>query len=670
MATEDSRFTVETLLSLPRIGGLTLSPGGERLVVSASLPDAKGKKFVSALYEVDLRGEESTRRLTRSTAGESGPRFAPDGSLLFTSARPDPDADPDKDGDEQAALWALPARGGEARVVAAPPGGVEAVAVARESRDLVYAAGRYPEAGSEEEDSEKEKARKEAGVGAQLFTEYPIRLWDRYLGPRERHLALVSLPKGDEPVGEGRDLVPSPGRSLDMAAFDLTPDGATLVSGRWCEAGDPRDRRLELIAIDAASREQRVLAAAEDAWFVSPAASPDGRHVVVVRSGQSTPEEVADNTLWLVDLETCEGRDLLPGFDLWPTSPVWSHLGDAVIFTADEDGRVPVFRVDVASGAVERLTGEGSYSSPCPAPDGTVYALRSTVSEPPRPVALGEGGERPLPGFGAPELPSRVERVTAKASDGTPVRSWLVLPPGASAESPAPLATFIHGGPVNSWTGWHWRWSPHALAEEGWAVLLPDPALSTGYGLKYIQRGWGRWGDVVYGDLMSAVDDAERREEIDAGRTVAMGGSFGGYMANWIAGQTDRFDALVTHASLWDLETFHGTTDLGVWWEREFGDLYEQPARYRAHSPHRHAASLSTPMLVIHGELDYRVPIGEALALWTALKRHQVPAEFLYFPDENHWIQKPNNVRLWYQSVLGFIGEHARGRSRKRPELL
>ncbi|CAA9415915.1 MAG: Alanyl dipeptidyl peptidase [uncultured Rubrobacteraceae bacterium] len=674
----DKAFTIENLLGLPRLSGLTLSPDGSRLVVSVARPDDEGKKYVDALYELDPVGERASRRLTRSAPGESGAAFAPDGSLLFLSSRPDPDAGKDEGEarEDRAALWLLPAGGGEARMLAGPPGGVDAVAVSREDGALVFAAGSHPETGGWEEDAAREKARRDAGVGAQLFTGYPIRLWDHYLGPRERHLHLIPRPEDEAPAGTGKDLIPAPARSLDMATFDLTPDARTVVTSRWREAGDPRERALELVAVDAASGEERVLAGEDDAWYGSPACAPHGQSVVAVRRGIPTPEEVADTTLWLVDLQTGAGRDLLEGFDLWPQAPVWAPDSGAVFFTADEDGRTPAFRVDLDTGAVIRLAREGAFDSLCPAPDGrTVYALRSTVTEPPHPVALDARGAglRRLRGF--PEiddlsLPASVERVTVEAEDGTPVPSWLLLPPGASAETSAPLAVFVHGGPVNSWSGWHWRWNPNVFVDDGWAVLLPDPALSTGYGLGYIRRGWGRWGDVVYGDLMSAADAAVGREEVDGGTTVAMGGSFGGYMANWIAGHTDRFDALVTHASLWDLESFHGATDLGVWWEREFGDPYADPSRYREHSPHLHVGNIETPMLVVHGELDYRVPIGEALTLWTDLKRHDVPAKFLYFPDENHWILKPNNARLWYETVMGFIDHHARGREWTRPSLL
>jgi dipeptidyl aminopeptidase/acylaminoacyl peptidase len=169
---------------------------------------------------------------------------------------------------------------------------------------------------------------------------------------------------------------------------------------------------------------------------------------------------------------------------------------------------------------------------------------------------------------------------------------------------------------------------------------------------------------------MRAVDGVVKRPDIDETRTAAMGGSFGGYMANWIAGHSDRFDAIVTHASLWALEQFHGTTDHGVLWEREFGDPYTDPSRYVAHSPNRFVGNITTPMLVVHGEKDFRVPVGEGLRLWTDLRRHGVESRFLYFPDENHWVLKPNNSRVWYATVCAFLDHHVLGREWTQPELL
>ncbi len=206
---------------------------------------------------------------------------------------------------------------------------------------------------------------------------------------------------------------------------------------------------------------------------------------------------------------------------------------------------------------------------------------------------------------------------------------------------------------------------------QGYAVLLPDPALSTGYGLDFISRGWGNWGAAPYTDLMSATDAAVARDDIDETRTAAMGGSFGGYMANWVAGHTDRFKAIVTHASLWALDQFGPTTDAPWYWAREM-----TPEMQQANSPHLHVDAITTPMLVIHGDKDYRVPIGEALRLWSELAERaesedgEMPHKFLYFPTENHWILTPQHAKVWYQTVLAFVDHHVLGKDWQTPDLL
>jgi dipeptidyl aminopeptidase/acylaminoacyl peptidase len=670
-------FDLDRYLALPRVGGLALAPAGDRLVVSVATVAPDGQRFVSALWELDPAGDRAPRRLTRSAPGESGAAFLPDGSLLFTSTRKDPAAKPDQDDEERAALWLLPADGGEARLVAATPAGIAGVQVARDAGTVVYATGVHPGAETLEDDGRKAKAAKDAGVAAQLIEYYPIRHWDHWLGPREPRLWSAAPPADDEAdLGPGRDLTPAPGRALDEASFAVTPDGATVVT-TW-ENPDPQDPRTLLVALGSDGH-RRVLVDHAEVWLREVACSPDGRWAVCQRATYGTVDRAPEVTLWLADLASGDGRDLLPGFEGWPGGPAWAPDSSAVFFTADDDGRCPVFRVELAggeAGAVRRLTGEGAYSDLCPAPDGRrLYAFRSSQAGPPEVVALDataagqEPGALPTPGLPL-AVPGTVTEVEAFADDGARIRSWLVLPPGAGPGSPAPLLVFIHGGPLSSWTAWSWRWNPHLLAARGYAVLLPDPALSTGYGQAFVDRGRGRWGGPPFTDLMAAVDAAVARPDVDETRTAAMGGSFGGYMANWMAGQTDRFRCIVTHASIWSLGQFRGTTDFACWWEREFGDPAKERARYEAHSPDRHAAAIRTPMLVIHGERDHRVPIGEALRLWTDLSLGGVEAKFLYFPDENHWILKPQNVRVWYETVFAFLDHHVLGKQWARPELL
>ncbi len=669
-------------VALPRLGGLALSADGTRLAVSVQTLDTDKKTWQSALWEVDPAGGRPPRRLTRSAPGESSPAFAPDGSLLFTSARPDPAAPATNDGEPRPALWCLPAGGGEARPVVTRPGGIGSFLVAADTGDVVVAASTMPGGSATEDDERRRKERKDAGVSAILHENYPVRSWDHDLGPSfPHHFWVGRLPEdadAGEPIGqvELRDLTADarPPRGAGDACA-LSPDGSLLVRAEDIADG-PAGRRNRLVATSTADGSSRVLVDDPLADVYDAAFSPDGRSLVCVRETMSTYQEPPDFTLLLVDVDSGRVRELTPDFDRWPGEPRFSADGSAVYFLADDDGRRPVFRVPVDGGPPVRLTGDGAYTDLQVARDGSaLYALRSAYDSPPRPVRLDPLAERqdprPLPAPGAVgALPGTLHEVTATAPDGTPVQSWLVLPDGASAESPAPLLLWIHGGPLSSWNAWSWRWCPWLLAARGYAVLLPNPALSTGFGLDFVRRGWGEWGGAPYTDLIAAVDEVEARPDIDASRTAAMGGSFGGYMANWVATQTDRFRAIVTHASLWDLDAFIGTTDGAYYWEKEWGDPLRDPKRYEMNSPHRFADQIRTPMLVIHGDKDYRVPVGEALRLWYDLQKRGVPSRFLYFPDENHWVLTPGNAAAWYETVIAFLAEHVLGQEWRRPALL
>jgi dipeptidyl aminopeptidase/acylaminoacyl peptidase len=434
------------------------------------------------------------------------------------------------------------------------------------------------------------------------------------------------------------------------------------------------------VVIDTRSGERRTLLSAPGFDFFAPRVSPDGTQVVAIRERHETYHEPGELTLVLARLDGAgEPADLLAGLDRWPAEAAWAADGSCVYFTADDQGRCPVFRAGLAGDGITRLTTDhGAYTSLCPAPDDRfLYALRSAVDSPPAVVHIDTtqpGEPERLPGLGGcPPLPGRLAEIEAPAADGTAIRGWLVLPAGASPAAPAPLLLWVHGGPYSSWNAWSWRWNPWLMAARGYAVLLPDPGLSTGYGQAFIARGHGAWGDLPFTDLMTITDAAAARDDIDEERTAAMGGSFGGYMVNWIAGHTGRFRAIVSHASLWALDQMFATTDTPAEWHRQLGLPSARPERYAANSPHLHAAAITTPMLVIHGDKDYRVPVGEALRLWADLAArpgHLAGAKFLYFPDENHWVLTPGNATVWYQTVLAFLAQHVLGEPWRRPDLV
>jgi dipeptidyl aminopeptidase/acylaminoacyl peptidase len=671
-------------VALPRVSGLALSADGARLVTTVATLDPKSTSYTTALWELDPAGKRAARRITRSAKGESGAAFLANGDLLFTSSRPDPENGASQDGDEEAAaLWKLPAQGGEARVVLSRPGGITGITAARDADTAVVAAEVLPGSRSEEDDAGRRKARKDRKVGAILHSGYPVRYWDMDLGPGEPHFFAVETGKPESLLPATvdaaaplklRDITAGAGPALREAHPVLSPDG-TAVFTKLTRPRAKADDRWALARIDVATGERRVILEDDDAYLEPGPVSPDGRTVVVVRETVGSATTAPRTTLELLPVDGGEPLPLAADWDRWPHPWAWLPDGSAVVVTADDNGRAPVFIIEAASGQVRQVTrDDAAYTDVAVAPDGrTAYALRSSYEFPPEAVridlATGETVALPAPAA-RPKLPGRIEEVETTTADGRRVRGWLALPEGADLagvhpEEPTPLLVWIHGGPLSSWNSWSWRWNPWLLAAKGYAVLLPDPALSTGYGQDFIQRGWGQWGGTPYTDLMAITDAVLERPDLDETRTAAMGGSFGGYMANWVAGQTDRFNAIVTHASLWALDQFGPTTDYSHYWEREMTP--EMAARY---SPHHNVAQIGTPMLVVHGDKDYRVPISEGLRLWyELLSKSRLAADasgatahrFLYFPDENHWVLKPQHVKVWYSVVENFLARHVLG---------
>ena len=690
--------SLDDYIALPRVEGLALSPDGQRVVLTVATLTRDQTSYERALWSVAADGSGVPTRLTRSAKGESQAAFTAAGDVLFVSGRPDA-AVAEKD-TEAAQLWLLPAAGGEARAITRLTGGVSGIAaVATAARSLVIAADLLPSAADLEAEGAARKERTEKKVAAILHESYPVRFWDHDLGPAEPHLLAVSLAdlhdtiaaptinsEADAPapypadLPRPRDLTPTPGRTMDTAGQALTPDGSTLIVA--LRVAEQRSGRYVLVSIDVATGTQTTLFDEPKVDFESPTVSIDGRQVAFVRSAVSTPDGPADQEIWVADLDGGHPRRLAAEWDRWPSSLVFDSPAEspadssqALIVTADHDGRGPIFRVPLDGGTPEQLTTDDfSYTNvSVDAQTGAIVALRSSWITPAHPVRISRSGVITTLATPAalPVVPGTITEVETVAGDGVRVRAWLLLPAGASIQHPAPLLLWIHGGPLNSWNAWSWRWSPLLAVARGYAVLLPDPALSTGYGLDFIARGWNSWGAKPYTDLLAITDAAEALPEIDESLTAAMGGSFGGYMANWVAGHTERFRAIVSHASLWSLDQFNGTTDNSEYWQSIFS-----AQGMIDNSPHQAVRDIVTPMLVIHGDHDYRVPIGESLRLWSELAEHHATADgstqhkFLFFPDENHWVLKPQHAVIWYETVFAFLDQHVHGANWKRPRLL
>jgi dipeptidyl aminopeptidase/acylaminoacyl peptidase len=655
-------------VAIPRLIGLVLSPDGGRLVASVQQLAADGDRYQTSLWEVDPAGALAARRLTHSEQGESEPAFVGDGSLLFTSKRPGP-GDASRD---EPALWQLPQRG-EAVRVATGDGGLSGPVGAQASPAYVVATSRLAGAG-EGTDQQWRSDRKGTKVTAIIHDGFPIRYWDHELGPDFPRLLAARTDDGAPP----RDLAPDAGPALVDAKYSITPDG-TVVVATWSVREAHGRTRSGLVTIDVGTGNRRTLVDEAGVDYIKPVVSPDGALVAAGRVVAGGFDTALTLTVCVHDLAGGPSRSYELIEELMPWEHVWSPDSSILYVAGDRRGRGAIVALEVATGAHRRIASDAVYSSLSVSPDGnTIYALRSAVDCPPQPVRLDARATDGAPTFlpspaPRPALPGTLVEVEATAPDGATIRGWLVLPAGAA--HPAPLQQWIHGGPHASYNTWSWRRCPWIAAARGWAVLMPDPALSTGYGQGWFERAWPHRAALVWRDVETLLDTVVAREDIDAERTACLGGSFGGYMTNWIAGHTNRFKAIVTHSGTWAADQEHATTDAAAWKTRLFGTPAEHPQWYAENSPHHFVGAITTPMLIIHGNRDYRVPYSESLrAFWDLVHHHggdpeTLPHRFLQFTSENHFVLSPGNARIWNQTVLAFLEWHVLGGKWSPPRL-
>jgi dipeptidyl aminopeptidase/acylaminoacyl peptidase len=660
-------YTVEQHIALKRVCAVVPSPDGSWLAVVVQRLDLDGAKYVSDLWKVPTDGGPAVQ-LTRGDCKDTAPCFRHDGALGFLSNRKPNDIKPDEESEKRMQVWLLPAAGGEPQQLTDEPLGVEAFRfAARADRMALFTPVMADVPHEKQRETASERAKK--GPSVRRYTRQPVRHWDHWLhqNPERENTHLIVC----DASGKGReDLTPDVRREFSIEPhLDISADGRRVLAS-WATPGSDREEDTYLLVIDLAGKARVLVPQPANSNTEGAMFSPDGTTIAAIRSTRS-PKFVVRPTLTLIDPATGSARELARDWDRWPDLADWSADGRRLLVTADDDGLVPVFAIDAASGAVQPLTARaagGAHGNVQAMADGRVAGIRSTLLDAPEcfvlDAAVPAAGAVPRPlarlsGFTPAHEWAECESIVTTSSDGTPIQSWITRPKNAKN---APALLWIHGGPIGmSGDGWHWRWNALLAVAQGYVVVQPNPRGSTGFGQTFIQGIWGNvWGEQCYRDLMAVTDALEQRPEVDRTREMAMGGSFGGYMTNWIGTQTRRFRCLITHASIVTMAQFTGTTDHPAWWYLEMGgeDPYADMPKFDRYAPIRHIKHWKTPAMIIHGELDYRCPIGEGLNLFEALQYHGVDSELVVFPDENHWILKPRNIVAWYESVLGFLGRH------------
>ncbi len=651
------RFTVEEMLKLRRVSDPQLSPDGRHVAYVVTDVSLEKNSRVNHLWLVPTAGGEPVP-VVHAEKSDTSPRWSPDGKkLAFLSTR---------DGSSQ--VWVVPVSQGRA---AGEPTKITSLTTEASSfvwspdgRWLAFASDVYPAcaaiACNEQalKDFESRKSR------ARVFDRLLYRHWVSWKEGRFSHVFLVPSDGSAPP----RDLTPG---AADVPPFSLggpddyafSPDSKELAFARKTDAVEAVSTNSDLFLLDLAdpSAKPRKITT-NPASDGGPAYSPDGRYIAY--RAQQRPGFEADRwQLMLYDRKTGEHKSATAAWDWSVDGYAWTPDSKALNITAEDSGEGAWFALELDGKAPMRMKLGGTVGDIRMTADGQTFIYtRHTLDRPTEiyRVSVKDGSGGPLtrsnPGLAAFRL-RPAESVWYEGAGGTKIQAWVVKPPDYVEGRKYPLLYLVHGGPQNSWhDGWTFRWNAEVFASAGYVVFMPNPRGSTGFGQQFTDDISGDWAGKVYEDLMKGADFAESLPYVEKDRTGAAGASYGGYMMDWFLGHTTRFRAIVTHAGVYNLTSMYGVTE-ELWFpEWDFkGTPWSNPELYAKLSPHTYAKNFKTPTLVTHGELDFRVPIGEGLQLFTALQRQNVPSKMVYFPDEGHWINKPANSALWYHEFIAWM---------------
>jgi len=656
-AAEPHPFSVHDMLAMERISEPAVSPDGRWIVFTLRTTDLEANRGRTDLWSTDLEGK-ALRRLTSHPASDVNPRWSPDGKMIyFLSTR---------SGSSQ--IWRIRPDGGEAEPVSQLALDVANLAVSPDGKNLVFSLDVFPglcACGTKKKLDEIAAGKASGRVYDRLF----IRHWDSWMDGRRSHLFV--MPAGG---GKARDLMPAmdadaPSKPFGGAEeFAFTPDGRGLVfAARDAGRQEAWSTNLDLyfVPVDG-SAAPRNLTDANKATDTQPSFSPDGRtlaYLAMARPGYEADRYRIMLRYWPAGVD----RELAAGWDRSPSALCWSPDGRILYATAENIGQHSLFAIDVRTGSVKTLVKDGSISSPAPAAGGRVVFGMDHLQSPVElwSVRADGSGMRPVTRINAPKIAAArlgaFEQFNFKGWNDETVYGYIVKPVDFDAAKKYPVAFLIHGGPQGSFGNhFHYRWNPQAYAGAGYGAVMVDFHGSTGYGQAFTDSIRGDWGGKPLEDLQKGLAAALARYSwLDGGRVGALGASYGGFMINWIAGAwPDGFRCLVAHDGNLDERLAYFDTE-ELWfpeWDHK-GTPWDNPEGYEEHNPVNLVKNWKTPMLVVHGALDFRVVETQGMSTFTALQRRGIPSKFLYFPDENHWVLQPHNSILWHDTVIGWLDQ-------------
>jgi len=660
-------FTFEDMMKMKRVGAPVPSPEGKWIVFDAVDVDLDANTKISHLWIVPATGGEA-RRLNQTPNHEERPRFSPDGTrLIWTSKATDPTQ-----------IWMCnftPESGGldgQPHQVTNISTGADVGIWSPDGKSIVFLSSVYPDAKDDAENKKRDEEVKNSKVKAKIFTKLLYRHWMSYTEHKRSHLFVVNA---DAP-GEARDLTQG---DHDVPPFNLggqdmyavSPDGQELAYTSNIDEVEATSTNNEIFIVPMAGGTPKKISTSPGNDN-TPVYSPNGEHIAW-RSMARAGFEADKQSLILYQRKLGQSRNATINFDRSVGSMAWTPDSMGICFTAEDHGEAPIW-VLLMDGKppkqVARLHADDLVFSK----DGYSLFFSHVSIGAPSEIARLDVKDKPKTANLAPiavthmndALLSQIdmqpmESFTFPGANNENVEGFIIRPPGFDATKKYPLKFLIHGGPQGAWgDSWTYRWNAELFAATGnYVVVMINFHGSTGYGQKFTDSISGDWGGKPYEDLMKGLDYVEKTYPfIDKNREAAMGASYGGYMANWVLGHTDRFKCIVSHDGVFNTESAYGTTEELWFTEWEFkGPLWKNRELYRKWSPHLFADKFKTPTLVVHGQLDFRLDVSEGFQLFTTLQRLKVPSKMLYFPDEGHWVLKPQNSRLWYKTVNDWVDQ-------------
>ena len=659
-------FQVRDLATLDRYSSPTLSHDGRKLVFAKRVVDYDANKASTSLWIEDLFARDAAPpvQLTPKGWNVNSPAFSPDNrTVYFLSA---------KSGSSQ--LYAMPAAGGAPKQLTAFPVDVDAFLLSPDGQRVAIAAGAFAECGSDLACTKNKldgdgKSKASGVVHDHLF----IRHWDTWADGRINRLFVVSLDGKDAAKTAtlvGSDLIADvPSKPFgDMTDVAWAPDGKSLVaSARLSNGDEPHSTNFDLYRFNAdGSGTAKNLTAANPAWDATPVFSADGR-TLYYRAMKRPGFEADRMALMAMDLATGAAHEIDPKWDRSANGITVSEDGKTIYTTAENMGEQPLFAVDIATGGVTEVVGDGTVSA-FDLQSGTLAFSRNSMKTgdelftggidgaPVRAITPSAGEMLPDVKFGD------YEQFHFKGWNGDTVYGYVVKPWNYQEGKTYPVAFLIHGGPQGSFgNGWSYRWNPQTYAGQGYAVVMVDFHGSTGYGQAFEDAISQHWGDRPLEDLQKGWKAALTQYPfLDGDKACALGASYGGFMAYWIAGNWQQpWKCIVAHDGVFDNRMMGYATE-ELWfseWENG-GTPWANPEGYEKFNPIRHVKDWTVPMLVVHSQLDYRIPVEQGIAAFTALQRKGIESKFLYFPDENHWVLKPQNSVMWHDTVNAWLKAH------------